>query len=130
MSTGFGQDELSEQFLKEQDDYSNIMLKSLTDRLAEAFAEYLHVLVRKELWGYAANETLTPAECLSVSYQGIRPAPGYPSQPDHTEKLTMWKLMQVEELTEIKLTESLAMTPASSVSGLYLANPNCHYFAV
>jgi len=106
------------------------MLKVLTDRLAEALAEYLHMLVRRELWGYAKNEELTPAQCLNVEYQGIRPAPGYPSQPDHTEKLTMWKLMQVEEQTGIKLTETLAMSPASSVCGLYFANPHSHYFAV
>jgi 5-methyltetrahydrofolate--homocysteine methyltransferase len=106
------------------------MVKALTDRLAEAMAEYLHKLVRTELWGYSPAENLSPAECLNVQYQGIRPAPGYPSQPDHTEKLTMWQVMQIEEQTGIVLTESLAMTPASSVSGLYLANPNCHYFAV
>ena len=106
------------------------MVKALTDRLAEALAEYLHVLVRRELWGYSPEETLTPDQCLNVQYQGIRPAPGYPSQPDHTEKVTMWNLLKVAEETEIELTESLAMTPASSVSGLYLANPNCSYFAV
>lgn len=130
VSTGFGQDELCEKFLKEGDDFSNILLKALTDRLAEAFAEYLHVYVRKELWGYASAEELTPAECLDVKYQGIRPAPGYPSQPDHTEKLTMWNLMDIEAQTGIKLTESLAMSPASSVSGLYFANPCSQYFAV
>ena len=106
------------------------MVKALTDRLAEALAEYLHKLVRTELWAYCPGENLTPAECLNVQYQGIRPAPGYPSQPDHTEKLIMWEVMKIEEQTGIVLTESLAMTPASSVSGLYLANPHCHYFAV
>lgn len=105
------------------------MVKTLTDRLAEAFAEYLHVKVRQELWGYAPQENLSSAEVLNVKYQGIRPAPGYPSQPDHTEKLTMWNLMKVEEQTGIALTESLAMTPASSVSGLYFANAHAHYFA-
>lgn len=114
---------MCEKYIKEGDDFSNILLKALTDRLAEAFAEYLHVYVRKELWGYASAEELTPAECLDVKYQGIRPAPGYPSQPDHTEKLTMWNLMDIEAQTGIKLTESLAMSPASSVSGLYFANP-------
>ena len=106
------------------------MLKSLTDRLAEAFAEYMHTLVRKELWGYCKDEDLTPKQCLNVQYQGIRPAPGYPSQPDHTEKLTMWKLMDIEAQTGIQLTESLAMSPASSVSGLYFANKCAQYFAV
>ena len=129
-SAGFRQDELCQKFLADGDDYNNIMVKTLTDRLAEAFAEYLHVLVRRELWGYSPDETLTPAQCLNVQYQGIRPAPGYPSQPDHTEKTTMWRLMQIREQTGIELTESLAMSPASSVSGLYFANPNAHYFAV
>ena len=105
------------------------MVKTLTDRLAEAFAEYLHVIVRRELWGYSPDEKLTPAQCLNVQYKGIRPAPGYPIQPDHTEKIAMWDLMKVEESTGIVLTESLAMHPASSVSGLYFANPNAHYFA-
>lgn len=130
MSTGFGQDELTKKYLEQGDDYSNIMLKALTDRLAEALSEYMHVYVRKELWGYSPDEKLTPAQCLNVEYQGIRPAPGYPSQPDHTEKLTMWKLMDVEAQTGIQLTESLAMSPASSVSGLFFANPNAYYFAV
>ena len=129
-SAGFKADELCQKFVAEGDDYNNIMVKALTDRLAEAFSEYLHVLVRKELWGYAPDEDLTPAQCLNVQYQGIRPAPGYPSQPDHTEKLTMWELFQVKEKTGIELTESLAMSPASSVSGLYFANPNAYYFAV
>jgi len=129
-SAGFKQDELCQQYLADGDEYNNIMVKTLTDRFAEAFAEYLHVLVRRELWGYAPDEQLTPAQCLNVQYQGIRPAPGYPSQPDHTEKTTMWRLMQIQEQTGIELTESLAMSPASSVSGLYFANPNAHYFAV
>ena len=106
------------------------MLKTLSDRLAEAFAEHLHVEVRTKLWGYSPEEHLSPEEILNVKYQGIRPAPGYPSQPDHTEKVTMWDLMKVKETTGIELTESLAMNPASSVSGLYFANPHAHYFAV
>jgi 5-methyltetrahydrofolate--homocysteine methyltransferase len=129
VSAGFKQDELCAKYMADGDDYNNIMIKTLTDRLAEAFAEYLHVKVRQELWGYAPQENLSSAEVLNVKYQGIRPAPGYPSQPDHTEKLTMWSLMQVEEQTGIGLTESLAMTPASSVSGLYFANAHAHYFA-
>jgi len=106
------------------------MIKTLSDRLAEAFAEQLHTEVRKNLWGYSPEENLSHADILNVKYQGIRPAPGYPSQPDHTEKLIMWDLMKVKEATGIELTESLAMNPASSVSGLYFANPHAHYFAV
>lgn len=130
VSAGFKQDELCKKYIQDGDDYNNIMVKTLTDRLAEAFAEYMHVLVRQELWGYSPRENLSTADILNVKYQGIRPAPGYPSQPDHTEKQTMWKLMDIEAKTGIRLTESLAMTPASSVSGLYFANPHAHYFAV
>lgn len=129
-SAGFRQDVLCDKYVADGDDYNNIMVKTLTDRLAEAFSEYLHVKVRKELWGYSPDEELTPAQCLNVQYQGIRPAPGYPSQPDHTEKTTMWNLMKIQEQTGIELTESLAMSPASSVSGLYFGNKNAHYFAV
>ena len=130
VSAGFKQDKIIAEFEKENDDYSIIMLKCLSDRLAEAFSEELHVEVRKRLWGYSPDEDLTYADILNVKYQGIRPAPGYPSQPDHTEKVTMWDLMNVKETTGIELTESLAMNPASSVSGLYFANPHSHYFAV
>lgn len=107
-----------------------MMVKTLTDRLAEALAEKLHEDVRKDMWGYAPDENLTPAELLNVKYQGIRPAPGYPSQPDHTEKTTMWNLMNIKEECGIELTESLAMGPASSVCGQYFANKHSHYFAV
>jgi 5-methyltetrahydrofolate--homocysteine methyltransferase len=130
VSAGFKQEEIIAEFQKETDDYSIIMLKTLSDRLAEAFSEELHVEVRKNLWGYSPDEDLSYADILNVKYQGIRPAPGYPSQPDHTEKVTMWDLMKVKETTGIELTESLAMNPASSVSGLYFANPHSHYFAV
>lgn len=130
VSAGFKQEVLSEKFMADHDEYNNMLLKTLTDRLAEAFSEELHTTVRRELWGYSPEEKLNPAQCLNVQYQGIRPAPGYPSQPDHTEKLTMWELMKIKEETGIELTESLAMTPASSVSGLYFANKNAHYFAV
>ncbi len=106
------------------------MIKTLADRLAEAFAEQLHTEVRKHHWGYSPEENLDYQDILNVKYQGIRPAPGYPSQPDHTEKLTMWKVMNIQQDTGISLTESLAMDPASSVSGLYFANPHAHYFAV
>jgi 5-methyltetrahydrofolate--homocysteine methyltransferase len=130
VSAGFGVDEVADKFLKDSDDYSSIMAKALGDRLAEAFAELLHELVRKELWGYSPEENLSVEDLIKVKYQGIRPAPGYPSQPDHTEKLTMWKLMDVEKATGIKLTDSLAMWPAASVSGLYFGNKSSEYFAV
>lgn len=130
VSAGFGVDEVADKYLKDHDDYSSIMAKALGDRLAEAFAELMHELVRKELWGYSPEESLSVDELIKVKYRGIRPAPGYPSQPDHTEKLTMWKLMDVEKSTGIKLTDSLAMWPAASVSGLYFANPQSEYFAV
>ncbi|XP_076005784.1 methionine synthase [Genypterus blacodes] len=126
----FGAEEVSQQFLDEGDDYNSIMVKALADRLAEAFAEKLHAHVRKELWGYSSDETLQAADLHRIRYQGIRPAPGYPSQPDHTENTTMWSLAAVQEKTGINLTESLAMTPASSVSGLYFSNPEANYFAV
>jgi 5-methyltetrahydrofolate--homocysteine methyltransferase len=106
------------------------MAKALADRLAEAFAEKLHEDVRKTFWGYSKQEHLEASDLLKVKYVGIRPAPGYPSQPDHTEKNTMWKLMDVEKETGIVLTDSLAMDPAASVSGLYFANPHSKYFAV
>jgi 5-methyltetrahydrofolate--homocysteine methyltransferase len=106
------------------------MVSALADRLSEAFAEFLHLKVRTELWGYAPDESLTSNELFRSGFAGIRPAPGYPTQPDHTEKLTMWKLMNVEEQTGIALTESLAMTPAASVSGLYFAHPKATYFSL
>ncbi|KAF7648951.1 hypothetical protein LDENG_00149660 [Lucifuga dentata] len=126
----FGAEELSQQFQEQGDDYSSIMVKALADRLAEAFAEELHTRVRKDLWGYSANEALQASDLHRVRYQGIRPAAGYPSQPDHTEKTTMWRLAAVLEKSGIGLTESLAMTPAAAVSGLYFSNPQASYFAV
>jgi 5-methyltetrahydrofolate--homocysteine methyltransferase len=117
-------------FEKDHDDYSAIMLKALADRLAEAFAELLHKKVRKEIWAYASNETLSKEDLIKEEYVGIRPAPGYPAQPDHTEKLTIWKLLDVEKNTGIILTESLAMVPTAAVSGLYIANPASHYFGI
>lgn len=129
-SAGFNQGEVCKKYEEDGDDYSNMMVKTLTDRLAEALAEKLHKDVRKETWGYAPDEDLSVADCLNVKYQGIRPAPGYPSQPDHTEKRQMWDMMKVFEQSGIELTESLAMNPASSVCGLYFANPHSHYFAV
>uniref|UniRef100_A0A3Q2Q9M7 Methionine synthase n=1 Tax=Fundulus heteroclitus TaxID=8078 RepID=A0A3Q2Q9M7_FUNHE len=126
----FGAEELSQQFQTQGDDYNSIMVKALADRLAEAFAEELHARVRKELWGYSSDEALQASDLHRVRYQGIRPAAGYPSQPDHTEKHIMWSLASVQEKTGIALTESLAMTPAASVSGLYFSHPQASYFAV
>ena len=106
------------------------MIKALADRLAEAFAEYLHVKVRKELWGYASDEDLSNEDLIIEKYKGIRPAPGYPSCPDHLEKPTIWKLLNVEKEIGVTLTESMAMWPASSVSGYYFGNPDSKYFGL
>ncbi len=130
LSTGFGIDEHVKKFEAAHDDYSAIMLKAIADRLAEAFAELMHKKVRKEIWGYAKNETLSNTELIKEEYDGIRPAPGYPAQPDHTEKLTIWKLLDVEKNTGIILTDSLAMLPTAAVSGLYFANANSQYFGL
>lgn len=130
LTTGIGMEKWIEKFEKDHDDYSSIMLKALADRLAEAFAELMHAKVRRELWGYASNETLSNDEMIKEKYKGIRPAPGYPAQPDHTEKHTIWNLLDVENNTGITLTDSLAMYPTSSVSGLYFANPESHYFGL
>uniref|UniRef100_A0A669NWR2 Methionine synthase n=1 Tax=Phasianus colchicus TaxID=9054 RepID=A0A669NWR2_PHACC len=126
----FGVDELCNDFRRQDDEYNIIMVKALGDRLAEAFAEELHERVRREFWAYCNDEQLDLSDLRKIKYKGIRPAPGYPSQPDHTEKLTMWKLANIEETTGIGLTESLAMTPASAVSGLYFSSPKSKYFAV
>lgn len=130
LTTGIGIDEHIARFEKDHDDYNAIMLKALADRLAEAFAELMHKKVRKDYWGYAKNENFSNEDLIKEEYAGIRPAPGYPAQPDHTEKLTIWKLLDVENNTGIVLTESLAMVPTAAVSGLYFANPNAHYFGV
>ena len=130
VSTGFGVDEKAAEFEKQLDDYNSILVKALGDRLAEAFAEYLHLKVRKEIWGYASGEALTNQDLIKEEYQGIRPAPGYPACPDHLEKPTIWKLLNVEEKIGVKLTESMAMWPASSVSGYYFANPESKYFGL
>jgi 5-methyltetrahydrofolate--homocysteine methyltransferase len=129
VSTGFGLDELCRRFEQDHDDYSSIMAKALGDRLAEAFAEYLHKRARDE-WGFGRNENLSPEDLLREKYRGIRPAAGYPASPDHTEKLTLWELLEVEERAGIKLTESCAMWPGASVSGLYFSHPASRYFAV
>ncbi len=130
VTTGFGTDELSDKYRKDLDDYNSIMVKALADRLAEAFAEYLHKEVRIKHWGYAANEALDNEALIGEKYKGIRPAPGYPACPDHLEKLTIWDMLQVEDRIGVKLTDSLAMWPASSVSGYYFGNPEAKYFGL
>jgi 5-methyltetrahydrofolate--homocysteine methyltransferase len=130
VSTGFGVEEKAKEFEKQLDDYNSILVKALGDRLAEAFAEYLHLKVRKEIWGYASDENLDNQELIQENYKGIRPAPGYPACPDHLEKPTIWKLLDVENKIGVKLTESMAMWPASSVSGYYFANPESKYFGL
>jgi 5-methyltetrahydrofolate--homocysteine methyltransferase len=127
---GIGEDELAQLYIDDGDDYSAIMAKAVADRLAEAFAEYLHQQVRKELWGYAADETLDNEALIREKYQGIRPAPGYAACPEHTEKQLIWDLLDVEKHTGMKLTESYAMWPGASVSGWYFSYPDCRYFAV
>ncbi len=130
VTTGFGVDEKASEFEKQLDDYNSILVKALGDRLAEAFAEYLHLKVRKEIWGYASDEVLSNDELIKEKYKGIRPAPGYPACPDHLEKPTIWKLLNVEQEIGVKLTESMAMWPAASVSGYYFANPESKYFGL
>jgi len=130
VTTGLGIEKLVEQFEKNHDDYNSLLVKAVADRLAEAFAELLHQKVRKEFWGYSSEEELTNEELISEKYKGIRPAPGYPAQPDHTEKLTLFRLLDVKNNTGITLTESLAMYPAASVCGLYFAHPEAKYFNV
>lgn len=130
VTTGFGVDEKAAEFEKQLDDYNSILVKALGDRLAEAFAEYLHSKVRQEIWGYASDEHLTNEELIKEEYTGIRPAPGYPACPDHLEKPTIWKLLNVEENIGVKLTESMAMWPAASVSGYYFANPESKYIGL
>ncbi|MGL2986967.1 methionine synthase [Flavobacterium sp. RSSA_27] len=130
VTTGFGVEEWAAEFEAALDDYNSIMVKALADRFAEAFAEYLHEKVRKEFWGYAADEDLSKEDLIEESYKGIRPAPGYPACPDHLEKPTIWKLLNVEEEIGVTLTESMAMWPASSVSGYYFGNPESKYFGL
>jgi 5-methyltetrahydrofolate--homocysteine methyltransferase len=129
VTAGIGCDELAAKFDREHDDYNSIMTKALADRLAEAFAEWLHAQARRQ-WGFGKSEKLTQEELIAEKYRGIRPAPGYPAQPDHTEKRTLFELLKAERNTGIRLTESFAMHPAASVSGLYFAHPEARYFAV
>ena len=130
VTAGIGEAEIAEGFARAHDDYNKILSQALADRLAEAFAEYLHRQVRREFWGYAADEDFSPEELIAERYRGIRPAPGYPAQPDHTEKRTLFELLDAEAATGIELTESYAMWPAASVSGLYFSHPDSHYFGV
>jgi len=130
VSAGFGEEEVARRFDKANDDYSKIMISALADRLAEAFAEQLHQRMRTQFWGYAADEDLTHVQLITEKYQGIRPAPGYPAQPDHTEKATLFELLDAQANTGIELTESFAMQPGASVSGLYFSHPDSHYFGI
>ncbi|KUJ63371.1 methionine synthase [Flavobacteriaceae bacterium CRH] len=130
VTTGFGVDEWAAEFEKDLDDYNSIMVKALADRFAEAFAEYLHEKVRQDFWGYDAEESLSTEDLIEENYKGIRPAPGYPACPDHLEKPTIWKLLNVDEEIGVTLTESMAMWPASSVSGYYFGNPKSKYFGL
>uniref|UniRef100_Q11LJ3 Methionine synthase n=1 Tax=Chelativorans sp. (strain BNC1) TaxID=266779 RepID=Q11LJ3_CHESB len=130
VTAGIEEVAIAERFERANDDYSSILVKALADRFAEAFAERMHERVRKEFWGYASDEAFTPEELIGEPYKGIRPAPGYPAQPDHTEKTTLFALLDAEKNTGVTLTESYAMWPGSSVSGLYLAHPESYYFGV
>jgi 5-methyltetrahydrofolate--homocysteine methyltransferase len=130
VTAGIGEDIVADRFKNANDDYSSILCKALADRLAEAFAERMHARVRREFWGYAPDEALSAADLILEKYQGIRPAPGYPAQPDHTEKKTLFALLDAEKNSGVKLTESFAMWPGSSVSGLYFGNAESYYFGV
>jgi 5-methyltetrahydrofolate--homocysteine methyltransferase len=130
VTSGIGCDELVLDYEKKLDDYSAIMVKALADRLAEAFAEYLHFLIRKQIWAYASDESLSNQEIIQEKYQGIRPAAGYPACPDHSEKAGIWKILEPDKRFNLILTESYAMHPGASVSGWYFAHPKAHYFGL
>ncbi|HYW59182.1 MAG TPA: methionine synthase [Xanthobacteraceae bacterium] len=130
VTAGLGEDAVADRFKGANDDYSSILVKALADRLAEAFAEHMHQRVRREFWGYAPDEALSNADLIAEKYRGIRPAPGYPAQPDHTEQATLFRLLDAEGAIGVKLTESFAMWPGASVSGLYFSHPQSHYFGV
>ncbi|EKF17506.1 B12-dependent methionine synthase [Nitratireductor pacificus pht-3B] len=130
VTAGIEEVAIAERFERANDDYNSILVKALADRFAEAFAERMHERVRKEFWGYAQDETFTPDDLIGEPYQGIRPAPGYPAQPDHTEKVTLFRLLDAERQAGVSLTESMAMWPGSSVSGIYLSHPESYYFGV
>ena len=130
VTAGIEEEAIANRFAKANDDYSSIMVKALADRFAEAFAERMHEKVRREFWGYARDETLAPEDLIGEPYAGIRPAPGYPAQPDHTEKETLFRLLDAQAQIGVTLTESFAMWPGSSVSGLYIGHPESYYFGV
>jgi 5-methyltetrahydrofolate--homocysteine methyltransferase len=130
VTAGIEEIAIAERFTRSNDDYASIMVKALADRFAEAFAEAMHQRVRKEFWGYSRDEHFSPDELLGEPYRGIRPAPGYPAQPDHTEKSTLFRLLDAEKRIGVRLTESFAMWPGSSVSGLYIAHPEAYFFGV
>jgi 5-methyltetrahydrofolate--homocysteine methyltransferase len=130
VTAGIGEIAIAERFERANDDYNSILVKALADRFAEAFAERMHEYVRKELWAYAPDETFSPTDLIGEPYAGIRPAPGYPAQPDHTEKTALFRLLDAEKQIGVELTESFAMWPGSSVSGLYIASPESYYFGV
>ena len=130
VTTGIGLDEHVQRFEADHDDYNSILIKALADRLAEALAEFMHQEVRRKHWGYASDEVLSNEELIKETYRGIRPAPGYPACPDHLEKIGLFEILNATELTGVSLTESLAMLPASSVSGWYFANPDAKYFGL
>jgi 5-methyltetrahydrofolate--homocysteine methyltransferase len=130
VTTGIGIERIIEQYEKDHDDYNSILVKAIADRLAEAFAEYLHEYVRKKMWGYSSDESLNNELLIREKYKGIRPAPGYPACPDHTEKQKLWDMLDIENRTGISLTESFAMYPTAAVSGFYFSHPESKYFAV
>ncbi len=130
VTTGLGIEKHLQRFEQDHDDYNAILLKSLADRLAEALAERLHETIRQKYWGYAKTENLSNQQLIKEKYQGIRPAPGYPACPDHTEKQTLWELLKPDENIGLKLTESLAMTPTAAVSGWYFSHPESRYFGL
>jgi 5-methyltetrahydrofolate--homocysteine methyltransferase len=130
VTAGIEEEAIADRFARANDDYSSILIKALADRFAEAFAEAMHQRVRREFWAYAPDETFSPNELVGEPYRGIRPAPGYPAQPDHTEKATLFELLDAERRIGVKLTESYAMWPGSSVSGLYIGHPEARYFGV
>jgi len=130
VTAGIGEDERAKAFEAAHDDYSAILFKSLCDRLAEAFAEHLHLRVRREFWGYASEEALANDELIGESYQGIRPAPGYPACPEHSEKAALFEVLDATAAIGVQLTENYAMWPGAAVSGFYLSHPDSQYFAV
>jgi 5-methyltetrahydrofolate--homocysteine methyltransferase len=130
VTAGLGADEIAAEYQAQGDDYNAILVKALADRLAEAFAEHLHLRVRREFWGYSPEEALDNADLIRERYRGIRPAPGYPACPDHTEKCALFGLLEAERHTGIRLTENWAMLPAASVSGWYFSHPQARYFNV